>query len=83
MFGIDWNWQFYELDPCGKCSANVWRKDWVFAKKSGGRSRYECIYCGNDLYPGGAVNDRLAGISREPEAGAPDSASEALTDLGR
>ena len=77
LFSVDWNWRFWRLDPCANCGKNTWRRDWVFAKKTRGRARYECFYCGNDLYPGGAVNQTLEAAIRGngTELGASSSGS--------
>ena len=52
LFSCDWNTTFYRLDPCPKCSANTWKKDWIFSKRSRHRDRYSCFVCGYDQFTG-------------------------------
>lgn len=52
---------FYSLPyPCGNCNANTWHKDLIVDLKTRGRrSRFSCVYCGEDVWPGGALRPSL------------------------
>jgi hypothetical protein len=52
---------FYSLGPCPNCETDFWSDDLLFEMRSKGRKRYSCVTCGQDCYPGGAINYRAMG----------------------
>lgn len=68
--------QFYSLGPCSNCKSDFWSRDYLFEKRSKGRLRYACVYCGDDYIPGAALNDRQAGRSPANQTEAADEVSE-------
>jgi hypothetical protein len=71
MFSLDPTIHLYSLGPCPNCHGDVWELDTVALDRYD-LERYECRYCGQDVYPSHRVY-RPVGPEAE-SVGAPSSA---------
>jgi hypothetical protein len=70
MFSLDPIQYFYEIGPCPNCKANLWQQDSLVLTRHK-RERYYCFYCGQDYWPGGAINYAAMGGDDPLEAHLP------------